>query len=128
MSHIIMNMVTHTLRDRGNRSIKELILFATLYILNNPNFNKLEFTQHEIFTLWGELFNWAIIINNLKICPNDPTRTKWEVYHKCVPDYLREYGSCLSYLFSMFFARVTRIAQSRLTSTTGREVFILAHP
>ena len=75
--------------ERGNRSVKELILFATLYILNNPNFNLLGFTQHEIFTLWGELFNWAITINNLKICPNDPTQTKYEVYHKRKPD-LRE--------------------------------------
>ena len=80
--------------DNGNevieriiRAIKELILMAIMYILNNPNFNLIGFTQHEIFQLWGELFNWAIVICNLKICPNSSTViTKWEVYHGFRPD------------------------------------------
>ena len=79
--------------DNGNelverivRAIKELILMAIMYILNNPNFHLIGFTQHEIFQLWGELFNWAIVIWNLKICPNNTTVTKWEVYHKLRPD------------------------------------------
>ena len=79
--------------DNGNelverivRAIKELILLAIMYILNNPNFNLIGFTQHEIFQLWGELFNWAIVIWNLKICPNNTSVTKWEVYHKRRPD------------------------------------------
>ena len=55
--------------DNGNevaeriiRATKELILMAIMYILNNPNFKLFGFTQHEIFQLWGELFNWAIVI------------------------------------------------------------------
>ena len=79
--------------DNGNelverivRAIKELILMAIMYILNNPNFHLIGFTQHEIFQLWGELFNWAIVIWNLKVCPNTTTVTKWEVYHKLRPD------------------------------------------
>ena len=79
--------------DNGNevveriiRALKELILMAIMYILNNPNFKLIGFTQHEIFQLWGELFNWAIVIWNLKVCPNNTKLTKWEVYHGFKPD------------------------------------------
>ena len=79
--------------DHGNevveriiRALKESILMAIMYILNNPNFRLIGFTQHEIFQLWGELFNWAIIMWNLKTCPSNSTVTKWEIYHGFKPD------------------------------------------
>jgi hypothetical protein len=59
---------------------------AIMYILNNPNFKLIGFTQHEIFQLWGESFNWAIIMWNLKTCPSNSTVTKWEIYHGFKPD------------------------------------------
>jgi len=72
--------------ERSIRAVKELILFAVLYVLNNPNFDKFGFTKHEIFQLWGELFNWAVQIQNLKICPNNDIATKYEIYHGVKPD------------------------------------------
>ena len=79
--------------DHGNevveriiRALKESILMAIMYILNNPNFKLIGFTQHEIFQLWGELFNWAIIMWNLKTCPSNSKVTKWEIYHGFKPD------------------------------------------
>jgi hypothetical protein len=79
--------------DNGNevveriiRALKELILMAIVYILNNSNFKLIGFTQHEINQLWGVLFNWAIVIWNLKICPNNTSLTKWEEYHGFRPD------------------------------------------
>jgi len=75
--------------ERSIRSVKELILFAVLYVLNNPNFDKFGFTKHEIFTLWGELFNWAVQIHNLKICSINNIATKYEMYHGYKPDLKR---------------------------------------
>jgi hypothetical protein len=44
------------------------------------------FTKNEILSLWGELYNWAIAVNNLKICPNESTKTKYEIYKNVKPD------------------------------------------
>jgi hypothetical protein len=49
------------------RSIKELIRFAVIYVLQNPNFSSLGFTKTQILMLWGELFYWALTIQNLKL-------------------------------------------------------------
>lgn len=72
--------------ERSIRSIKELMRFAVLYIINNPNFNHLGFTKTDIFKLWGDLFYWAITVINLKPCQNSLKQTKYEVYYKKIPD------------------------------------------
>ena len=75
--------------ERTIRIIKELIRFAVLYILNNPNFKHFGFTKIIIFKLWGDLFYWAIAVINLKPCPNDDSKTRSEVYYRVVPDLRR---------------------------------------
>jgi hypothetical protein len=72
--------------ERVIRTIKELIRFAMLYILRNPNFPQFGFSKNHILKLWGELFYWAILIINLKPCPNEKTKTKFEIYHGFQPD------------------------------------------
>ena len=72
--------------ERTIRTIKELTRFAMLYVLNNPNASVLKFTRRQILMLWGEIFHWALWIIRLKQCPNDPTRLRYEVFHKTSPD------------------------------------------
>eukprot|EP01038_Epipyxis_sp_PR26KG_P017714 gene17714-24679_t len=80
------NNGTPDIIERVIRTIKELTRFAMLYILNNPNFSSYGFTKIEILKTWGEIFNWALIIVNLKPSFSDPTKTKYEVYHNVKPD------------------------------------------
>ena len=75
-----------TMCERMIRSVKELIRFAMLYILNNPNFPNLGFTRRQIFQLWGELFYWSLWVIRFKKCPNVEGKTRYEVWHKEVPD------------------------------------------
>ena len=72
--------------ERTIRSIKELIRFATLYIINNPNFKNFGFTKKQVLKLWGDLFYWSIVILNLKTCPRVKEKTKYEVYTGKQPD------------------------------------------
>jgi len=68
------------------RQIKELIRFAILYLLRNPNFASFHFTRKQCLRLWGELFYWAIMIINLKPAYNNPTITRYEAYLQTKPD------------------------------------------
>eukprot|EP01036_Dinobryon_divergens_P033627 gene33627-43460_t len=68
------------------RQIKELIRFAILYLLRNPNFASFHFTRRQCLRLWGELFYWAIAFINLKPSYNKPTITRYEHYLTTKPD------------------------------------------
>ena len=68
------------------RQIKELIRFAILYLLRNPNFASFHFTRRQCLRLWGELFYWAIAIINLKPSYSKPTITRYEHYLTIKPD------------------------------------------
>ena len=57
--------------------ITELIRFAILYLLRNPNFAIFHFTRKQCLRLWGELFYLAIMIINLKPAYNNPTITRY---------------------------------------------------
>lgn len=72
--------------ERVIRTIKEHMRIAFTFILHNPNLADLPFTRNQILKLWGEIFLWAIVINNLKPCPNDKTKTKYEVFLKKKPN------------------------------------------
>ncbi len=68
------------------RQIKELIRFAILYLLRNPNFASFHFTRRQCLRLWGELFYWAIAIINLKPSYSQPTITRYEHFLNIKPD------------------------------------------
>lgn len=74
--------------ERTVRTIQELIRFALLYVLRNPNFKLFGFTQVQVLKLWGELFNWAIVIINLKTSRSSNI-TKFEKYRGTRPDLRR---------------------------------------
>ncbi len=42
--------------ERTVMTIKELIGFAIIFILSNPNFSTLRFMRKNVFQLWGGLF------------------------------------------------------------------------
>ncbi len=75
--------------ERAIRTIKELIRFAVIYLLSNPNFSHLGFAKKQIFQLWSELFNWSIWVMRLKRSTKDKTKSKFEVYHGSKPDFWR---------------------------------------
>ena len=68
------------------KQIQQLICFAFLYILHNPNFNKIGFTRIQILKLWGEIFYWSITVINLKPSPNDPMKSRFELFYNLKPD------------------------------------------
>ena len=68
------------------KQIKQLICFAFLYILNNPQFDQIGFTRLQILKLWGEIFYWSIAVINLKPSPNDNSKSRYEVFLRVVPD------------------------------------------
>jgi hypothetical protein len=72
--------------DADIKQIHQLIRFAFLYILRNPNMKHLKFTRTQILKLWGELFYWALTVINLKESPNNPGITRYEAFHHVVPD------------------------------------------
>ena len=72
--------------ERVIRTVQELMRFAMLYVLNNPNFASFGFTKKQILKCWGNIFLWAINLINLKPCVQVPSKTKYEVYHNVKPD------------------------------------------
>ncbi len=72
--------------ERAIRTVKELMRLAMTFVLRNPNLNSIGFTKELILPLWGETFLWAITVSNLKPCPHDATKTKYEVYWKKKPN------------------------------------------
>ena len=72
--------------ERTIRTVKELVRFAMLYLLRNPNFPSIGFTKLHVLKLWGELISWSVAVINLKPCPSDLTKTRFEIYHKRQPD------------------------------------------
>ena len=72
--------------ERVIRTVQELMRFAMLYVMNNPNFASFGFTKKQILKCWGNIFLWAINLINLKPCVQVPSKTKYEVYHDVKPD------------------------------------------
>lgn len=68
------------------KPIMTRIRMATQYILRNPNFHQLGFTEEHVLRLWGELFNWAKLTLNLTESSNVPGKTKQEVFLGQVPN------------------------------------------
>ena len=66
--------------------IKRLIALAILLILRNPNLSVTGFTKIQVLKLWGEFFTWAITVVNLKPCPHDNTKSRYEVFMKKKPN------------------------------------------
>lgn len=91
--------------ERTLRTSQELIRFALLYILYNPNFATFGFTKIQVLKLWGELFYWSILLINLKHSPADPTKTKYEVFTGRKPD-LRDFP-LLPIFSSLYVLRVS---------------------
>ena len=66
--------------------IKQLMRMAFMYIFRNPNFNLLGFTELQVKKLWGEIFCWALVVFNLKPCPSNPSKTRYEVFTGIKPN------------------------------------------
>ena len=66
--------------------IKKLVNIAVTYILLNPAFQQTGFTERQIKQLWGVLVFWATTVQNLKPCPRQPDKTRYEVMHGVKPN------------------------------------------
>ena len=99
--------------ERVIRTIQELMRFAMMYVLKNPNFSSLGFTKKHILKCWGNIFLWSINLVNLKPCVHVPSKTKYEVYHNEKPD-LRKIR-LLPIFCSLYVLR--RTANKELNST-----------
>jgi len=111
--------------ERAIRSIKDLIRIAVLYILRNPNFPVLGFSELDILKLWGELFHWAINIINLKVCPNAPTKSKLEVFTGVKPNMQ---NIRLLPIFSVVLAYRENIVSGSLSRTPHHDVGLYVGP
>ena len=72
--------------ERMIQSIKVRMRMAFQYAFHNPNLQRLGFTKVQLMMLWGEIFYWAIEIENLRSCGVDNTKTRQEVFRNQVPD------------------------------------------
>jgi len=72
--------------ERTIRTIKELGRMAMTCILRNPNFLTLGFTKLDILKLWGEIYKWAVVINNLKPSQRNPKKSKYEMFYGVTPN------------------------------------------
>jgi hypothetical protein len=71
------------------RPIRELTRLAIQLILTNPNLSVLlnnGFTKDMIYRLWGEFTQWAVVIINLKPCPKDLSKSRYEMYKNVKPN------------------------------------------
>ena len=59
--------------ERVIRTIQELMRFAMMYVLKNPNFPSFGFTKKHILKCWGNIFLWSINLVNLKPCVHVPS-------------------------------------------------------
>ena len=66
--------------------IQELIRFAMLYVLRNPNFKHSVFPELKFLNYGMKFFYWAIVIINLKPSYNNPAITKHEHFTGQKPD------------------------------------------
>ena len=57
--------------------IKQIVRLGMILILRNPNFPILGFTVIEVYKLWGEMFQTALVVINLKPCQMIPEKTRW---------------------------------------------------
>lgn len=99
--------------ERVIRTIQELVRFAIMYVLKNPNIPLFGFTKTHILKCWGNIFLWSINLVNLKPCFYVPSKTKYEVYHNEKPD-LRKIRLLLIFC-SLYVLR--RTANKELNST-----------
>ena len=66
--------------------IKRLMSLAVTLILRNPNLIVTGFTRIQVLKLWGEFFNWAIAVINLKPCPHEKSKSRYEVFMRKRPN------------------------------------------
>lgn len=66
--------------------LKKHINVAITFLLMNPAFPQLGFTEDHVYRLWGELLMWATTVINMKPCTNDPKKSRYEVFHNKVPN------------------------------------------
>ena len=66
--------------------IKRLMSLAVTLILRNPNLSVTGFNRLQVLKLWGEFFNWAIAVINLKPCPRDKCKSRYEVFMRKRPN------------------------------------------
>ncbi len=66
--------------------IKKLVNIAVTYILLNPAFQQTGFTEKQIKQLWGVLIFWATTVQNLKPCPREQDKTRYEVMNGVKPN------------------------------------------
>eukprot|EP01041_Mallomonas_annulata_P008698 gene8698-17971_t len=73
------------------RWLSHIIMLVELAVSNNinpekSNFSVTEFKDLDIYKLWGEFFVWAVTTLNLKSCPLEPSKTRYEVYKRRRPN------------------------------------------
>ncbi len=72
--------------ENAIRSVKVLIRMAVQYVLRDSTHQILGFTTISILKLWGELFNWAITVLDMRMSPHDPKKTRHAVLTDSIPN------------------------------------------
>jgi hypothetical protein len=84
MQHRIAEPHNHSngtpLAEISIRWIKRKMDMAFEYAFANDHLIKLGYLNHDIISLWGEVFHWAVAAMNCHSCPNDKSKTRYEVF------------------------------------------------
>lgn len=72
--------------ERMIQSIKLKMRMAFQYVLKNENITRLKFTKTMLMKMWGEVFYWAIEVENLRISDGNPSKTRKELFTRKKPN------------------------------------------
>ena len=72
--------------ERMIQTIKNRMRMAFQYGLSNQNIERLGYSRVGIMKLWGEVFMWAIEVENMKRSRGNTIKSKWEVFTGQVPN------------------------------------------
>lgn len=70
--------------ERMIQSIKNRMRLAFQYVFNNKNVLRLGFLKPQLARLWGEIFYWAVGMENLRTAPGVDI-TRYEAFRETVP-------------------------------------------
>ena len=72
--------------ERMIQTIKNRMRMAFQYGLSNQNIERLGYSRIGMMKLWGEVFMWAIEVENMRRSRENSRKSKWEVFTGRIPN------------------------------------------
>jgi hypothetical protein len=98
IDYLMENKIMHQIAEPHNHSngtplaevtirwVKTKMNMAFEYAFANEHLTRLGYLKEDIISLWGEIFHWATAALNCHSCPNDKSRTRYEIFWGVKPN------------------------------------------